>query len=61
MTVSNELRGVLATAADALEALYKELGRSPPPEGVDLINNLRRFADDFLSNPDVLNSDFKLG
>jgi hypothetical protein len=46
MTISNEarLRVVLARAADAIEYLYGELKRNPPPEGVDLIDALRGFA-----------------
>jgi hypothetical protein len=46
MTISNEarLRVVLARAADAIEYLYGELKRNPPPEGGDLIDALRGFA-----------------
>lgn len=39
MTISNEarLRVVLARAADAIEYLYGDLKRNPPPEGGDLL------------------------
>jgi hypothetical protein len=46
MTIIDEvrLRQVLAGAADAIEYLYGELKRNPPPQRGELIAELRGFA-----------------
>jgi hypothetical protein len=51
---------VLKMSADAIEGLYKELERNPPPEAADLINELRRLARDVLTSQDYLNAKIKL-
>jgi hypothetical protein len=60
MTEIKRLPEVLRTSADALEGLYKELERNPPPEAIHLIKELRDLSNSILSNQDFLNSTFKL-
>ena len=47
-------------SADAIEGLYKELDRNPPPEATDLIKELRELARDVLTSQDYLNAKIKL-
>ena len=51
---------VLKISADAIEILYKELERNPPPEATDLIKELRRLAREILTSQDYLNAKIKL-
>jgi hypothetical protein len=47
-------------SATAIEGLYKELDRTPPPEATDLIKELHELARDILTSQDFLNSKIKL-
>jgi hypothetical protein len=48
---NGRLAEVLQRAADAIEGLYEQLERAPPPqEGVDLIAELRSLSDEVKSN-----------
>jgi hypothetical protein len=51
---------VLKISADAIEALYKELERKPPPEAADLVQELHKLARDILTSQDYLNAKVRL-
>ena len=50
----------LKMSADAIEHLYQELDRPPPPEAAALIKELHELAREILISQDFLNSKIKL-
>ena len=60
ITNIKRLPEVLKVSADAIERLYKELKRNPPPDATDLIKELRELARDILTSQDYLNAKIKL-
>jgi hypothetical protein len=50
----------LKMSATAIESLYKELNRTPPPEATALIKELHELARDILTSQDFINSKMKL-
>jgi hypothetical protein len=50
----------LKMSATAIEGLYKELNRTPPPEATALIKELHELARDILTSQDFTNSKMRL-
>jgi hypothetical protein len=51
---------VLKMSAAAIEDLYQELNRSPPPEATALITELHELTRDILISRDYINSKIRL-
>ena len=60
MLKMKRLPEALKMAADAIEGLYKELERGPPPEATSLIAELRELAREVLTSQEHINSKIKL-
>ena len=60
ITNIRRLPEALKMSANAIEGLYKELNRTPPPEATALIKELHELARDILTSQDYLNSKVKL-
>jgi hypothetical protein len=60
ITNIKRLPEVLKISAEAIEGLYKELERNPPPEATNLIKELRKLAKDVLTSQEYLNAKIKL-